>query len=271
MNKNLLLGSVLLLIASSEAFAQSNALNLKTGSTNQIGLTISGYRYDEPSIQVRTTATNVGAEYIGTYAMDGNWFALGQFDYANGPTRYSGSGTASGIPQYYLNLKAAIGHDLAFDGFVVSPYIGIGYRFLNQSFGGVTTSTGAKGYDRKSTYFYLPIGVIHRFAANNNQARIETTLEYDHLLSGNQYSALSQASPYISNQNNTQNAGYGINLAILYKQGDWGVGPYFKYWNIANSQTNTSNVVVDGTRYTYTVKEPANISNELGIKLTYSF
>jgi hypothetical protein len=270
MNKSLVLIAILLLPLSSVA-AQSSPQNLKTQSVNQLGLTVSGYVYDEPSLDVRMTAINVGVEYLGTYAFQNDWFVLGQIDYNNGPVKYSGSGTASGIPQYYVNLKAALGHDFAFNGFVLSPYIGIGYRYLDQALGGTITSAGARGYDRRSTYNYIPIGVIHRFAVNDNKAKLETTLEYNYLISGNQYSGLAAANPFLVNQNNAQNSGYGINLTILYKQDQWGFGPYYKYWNIADSQTNTNSFVAAGTRYTYTVKEPANTTNEFGVKLTYSF
>lgn len=251
--------------------AQSKSDALKTQTTNQIGLTVSSYSYEEPSLNVKMDATNVGIEYLGTYAFKNNWYILGEFDYNNGPVKYSGSGTASGIPQYYYNLKAAVGYDFAFDGFVISPYIGLGYRFLDQSLGGTTTSTGAKGYDRQSTYNYIPIGAIHRFAVNDNKAKIETTLEYNYLMSGNQYSGLGSVNPYIGNQNNAQNSGYGVNLTILYKQDNWGFGPYYKYWNIQNSQTNTGSFVAGGRGYTYSVLEPANTTNEYGVKLTYSF
>ncbi|NQW70415.1 MAG: hypothetical protein HQ457_08550 [Betaproteobacteria bacterium] len=251
--------------------AQLKSDALKTQTTNQIGLTVSSYAYEEPSLNVKMDATNVGIEYLGTYAFKNNWYILGEFDYNNGPVSYSGSGTASGIPQYYFDLKAAVGYDFAFDGFVISPYIGLGYRFLDQSLGGTTTSTGAKGYDRQSTYNYIPIGAIHRFAVNDNKAKIETTLEYNYLMSGNQYSGLGSVNPYIGNQNNAQNSGYGVNLTILYKQDRWGFGPYYKYWNIQDSQTNTGSFVAGGKGYTYSIMEPANTTNEYGVKLTYSF
>jgi hypothetical protein len=269
MNKLLLLISILLLPLGHVA-AQPTPEKLKTQSANQLGLTISGYVYDEASVGVRMTAVNVGAEYLGTYAFQNDWFVLGQIDYNNGSVNYSGSGTASGIPQYYVNLKAALGHDFAFNSFVLSPYIGIGYRYLNQAFGGVTTSSGALGYDRASTYNYIPIGVIHRIAVNDNKAKLETTLEYNYLLSGNQYSGLATVNPVFGNQNNAQNSGYGINLTILYKQDQWGFGPYYKYWNIAESQTNSTNFVAAGVRYNG-FYEPANTTNEFGLKLTYSF
>lgn len=270
MNKLFLLMPMLIL-SMGFAAAQHNTVDLKTQSANQLGLTVSGYAYDEPSLNVKTTAINLGVEYLGTYAFQNDWFVLGQIDYNNGPVKYSGSGTASGIPQYYVNLKAALGRDFSFDGFVLSPYIGFGYRYLDQAFGGMTTSTGARGYDRRSTYNYIPIGVIHRFAVNDNKAKLETTLEYNYLISGNQFSGLAAANPYLSNQNNAQNSGYGINLTILYKQDQWGFGPYYKYWNIANSKTNFNSGVADGAPYSYTVKEPANTTNEFGLKLTYSF
>jgi len=268
-NKQLVLLSVLLLHLGYAA-AQPLLENLKTQSANQLGLTVSGYVYDEPSLSVRMTAINVGVEYLGTYAFQNDWFVLGQIDYSNGPVQYSGSGTASGIPQYYVNLKAALGRDFAFNGFVLSPYIGIGYRYLDQALGGTVTSTGAVGYDRRSTYNYIPIGVVHRFAVNDNKAKLETTLEYNYLISGNQYSGLGAVNPYLSNQNNAQNSGYGINLTVLYKQDHWGFGPYYKYWNIEDSQTNSTNVVASGVRYTG-FYEPANTTNEFGLKLTYSF
>jgi hypothetical protein len=270
MPKLLLLLSILFL-PMGYAAAQVGAIDLKTQTANQVGLTVSGYVYDEPSLNVRMTALNVGVEYLGTYAFQNDWFVLGQIDYNNGPVKYSGSGTASGIPQYYVNLKAALGRDFALDGFTLSPYIGIGYRYLDQALGGVTTSTGARGYDRRSTYNYIPIGVIHRFAVNDNKAKLETTLEYNYLISGNQYSGLAAANPYLANQNNVQNSGYGINLTILYKQDQWGFGPYYKYWNIADSQTNVNQGVAAGVPFTYTTKEPANTTNEFGLKLTYSF
>ena len=270
MNIRLVLISILFLPFGFVA-AQSSPQNLKTQSASQLGLTISGYIYDEPSLSVRMTAINVGVEYLGTYAFQNDWFVLGQMDYNNGPVQYSGSGTASGIPQYYVNLKAALGRDFAFNGFVLSPYIGFGYRYLDQALGGTVTSTGAKGYDRRSTYNYIPVGVIHRIAVNDNKAKLETTLEYNYLISGNQYSGLAAANPYLSNQNNAQNSGYGINLTILYKQDQWGFGPYYKYWNIADSQTNTNSFVAAGRQFIYTTKEPANTTNEFGVKLTYSF
>ena len=247
---------------------------LKTQSLNELSLTVSSYHYNEPSLNVKMDGTNIGAGYLGSYSFGNDWFVLGSIDYNYGPVSYSGTGTQSGIPQYYYNLKAGVGYDFAFNSFALSPYIGIGYRLLSQTWGNTTTSTGAQCYDRQSTYNYIPIGLTHRFAVSE-KGKVETTLEYDYLISGNQFSALSSlnggAVSGLSDSNNQQNTGYGINLTVMYKEGDWGVGPYYKYWNISQSNTNYSNATVNGVPVRYSVYEPANNTNEFGLKVSYRF
>jgi len=266
------------LMATGVVFAQSPSVDLKTKSGNELGLTISSYSYSEPSLNVSMKATNWGVDYTGTYAFGNDFFVLGNANYNNGPVNYSGTGTQSGIPQYYYDIKGVVGYDFAFEGFNLSPYAGLGYRFLSQQWGGTSTSTGARGYDRQSTYNYLPIGLIHRFAVSE-KAKLETSLEYDYLLSGNQYSGTSSLNGTYSgvtvsgapNSNNTQNSGYGINLTVMYKEENWGVGPYYKYWNIQQSNTNYANVNVGGSVVRYSLYEPANTTNEYGIKAIYRF
>ena len=276
--KTKLLVVALLSTAAVGAMAQT-APTLKTQTGNEIGLTLSSYSYSEPSLGVSMKATNLGLDYTGTYAFGNDWFALGNINYNNGPVKYSGTGTQSGIPQYYYDIKAAVGYDFAVEGIQLSPYVGLGYRYLSQQWGGTSTSTGALGYDRQSTYTYLPIGVINRFAVNNNKAKIETTLEYDYLLSGNQYSGLSTLNgtyggntyANIPNTNNNQTSGYGINLTVMYKEDSWGVGPYFKYWNIQQSNTNYATITKNGAGVNYYEYEPANNTKEYGIKAIYRF
>lgn len=264
---------------SSIALAQADQNKLKTQTGNEIGVTISSYDYSEPSLNVSMKATNLGLDYTGTYAFGNDWFALGNFNYNNGPVKYSGTGTQSGIPQHYYDIKAAVGYDFAVQGIQLSPYIGLGYRYLSQQWDNTTTSTGALGYDRQSTYKYIPIGVINRFAVNNNKAKIETTFEYDYLLSGNQFSGLSSLNgthsgttyANVPDSNNSQKSGYGLNLTVTYKEDNWGVGPYFKYWNTQQSQTNSAVIQINGTSYIYSVYEPANTTKEYGVKAIYRF
>ena len=269
------------------ALAQTTPDDLKTKSKNEIGLTLSSYKYTEPnltdfsgtSMSVTMKAMNVGIEYLGTLALTDDWYLLGEADYNNGQVNYTGSGTINSIPQFYYNFKGAVGHDFAFDNFVLSPYLGVGYRFLSQSGGGMTSSSGSGFYDRQSTYNYIPIGIIHRMGINDSKATLVTTLEYDYLISGNQYSGLSSANGTkngvtyagIPNINNTQNSGYGVNLSVMYKEDSWGVGPYLKYWNISQSDTVYGNFTKNGVAYRGGVYEPANNTMEYGVKAIYRF
>jgi len=275
--KIILIASAVLLLASN-AFSQSSPDDLKTKTGNEIGVTVSSYAYSEPSLNVSMKATNLGIDYTGTYAFGNDWFLLGNFNYNNGSVKYSGSGTQNGIPQYYYDLKGVVGYDFAFEGFNLSPYAGIAYRYLSQQWSGTTTSTGARGYDRQSTYNYLPVGLIHRMALAT-KSQLETTFEYDYLLSGNQFSGLSSLNGTYSgvtyanlpNMNNSQNSGYGLNLTVMYKEDDWGVGPYFKYWNIQQSNTAYGTATKNGVAYRYSAYEPANNTKEYGVKAIYRF
>lgn len=277
MEKNLLVAA-LLTVAATGVIAQT-APTLKTQTGNEIGVTISSYDYDEPSLNVSMKATNLGLDYTGTYAFGNDWFVLGNINYNIGSVKYSGTGTQSGIPQYYYDIKAAVGYDFVVEGIQLSPYIGLGYRFLSQQWGGTRTSTGALGYDRQSTYNYIPIGVINRIAVNNNKAKIETTFEYNYLISGNQFSGLSSlngttgGNTYagIPNINNSQNSGYGMNLTVMYKEESWGFGPYFKYWNVQQSDNAYATIRVNGTATNYYFYEPSNITKEYGVKAIYRF
>ena len=279
--------AIALMGCSSFAMSQTAQDNLKTKSINEIGLTVSSYKYTEPnltdfagtSMSVTMKAVNVGVEYLGTLALSDDWYLLGEADYNNGSVNYTGTGTINNIPQFYYNFKGAVGYDFAFDDFVLSPYAGIGYRFLSQSGGGMTGSSGAGFYDRQSTYNYIPIGVIHRMAVNDNKATLVTTLEYDYLISGNQYSGLSSVNGTkngvtyagVPNVNNSQNSGYGLNLSVMYKEDVWGVGPYLKYWNISQSDTAYGNFTKNGVAYRGGVYEPANNTVEYGVKAIYRF
>jgi hypothetical protein len=111
------------------------------------------------------------------------------------------------------------------------------------------------------------------------ESTLDTTLEYDYLLVGNQYSGLATlngtygGSTYagIPNVNNRQNSGYGLNLTVMYKEDDWGVGPYFKYWNIQQSDTAYATITKNGSGSRYSAYEPANNTKEYGIKAIYRF
>jgi hypothetical protein len=244
--------------------------SVRTADSQSLGLSLSSYSNNDAESSFK--ALNFGVVYQGIKALTGERFVVFDADYATGPDTYSGSLGDLVIPKYYYDLKLSIGKDLVYDSYVLSPYIGLGYRFLKQSGGGLFTPTGNYFYDRQSTYNYIPVGLKRRIALADG-ATLETTVEYDYLISGNQYSGLSaanNASGYTgaTNVNNKQNSGYGLNASLMYRRPDgWSFGPYWKYWNIDASESalrsyNSAN---------YPTTELANTTEEFGIKALFKF
>jgi len=267
--------AALLLAALAPAHADSLVSDyLRTRDGQELGLTLSSYSYQEPSVSVGMTAINYGLEYQKTSLLSGGQFLLSGIDYAAGTDRYSGSGTLN-VPKYYYNAKLAIGTDWVYGSQIVSSYIGFGYRFLNQTGGGMTTSTGAVMYDRQSTYLYIPVGLKQR-SLTVDGGMLESSFELDYLLSGNQFSGLSVINNFGYTGSNDittrQTSGYGLNASFMYKRPDgWSLGPYWKYWNISNSDLATWTYKSGSTSYTKSMYEPANTTEEFGFKALYQF
>ena len=193
-------------------------------------------------------------------------FIRGDLRYAFGTVDYNGSGSAKGELDLYIEIRGLVGRDFQADAAVFSPYTGFGYRYLFNDARGIT-STGNWGYRRESNYFYLPIGIIHRMTLDNH-ARLESTVEYDHLLRGKQISRLSDGGIGYGDVTNTQNSGYGMKLGVMYQKNIWAIGPYAHYWNIGKS--DTVNVYQIGIPVS-AGWEPENNTIEFGLKVRQQF
>lgn len=242
---------------------------LKTISGHEIGVTVSSYDYKEPSLNVSNKATKSGIDYKGVVALKDDWFIRGNFGYANGRADYSGSGTMSARPDWYYELRGMIGKDFDQGNYVISPYAGLGYRYLFNDLRGVS-STGASGYRRKVEYTYLPVGMTHHLKLES-QAKLLTTLEYDHLISGQQTTYISDVTNLVADLVNKQRNGYGIRGSVYYEKGSWSFGPWFQYWNINQSDSITASVTLLGVTYNATFWEPKNKTTEIGLRLGYKF
>jgi len=193
--------------------------DLATTYGHEVGLTGSRYIYREPRF-MSTRGYKFGIEYTWTYAQE-KWFGKVDFRFAAGQVKYDGSGTRKGDGNYYSDLRFLVGKDFDISNHLFAPYIGYGYRYLFHDHT-KTTSTGHLGYTRESHYWYLPVGLTHKTNLGN-QAKLETTIEYDHLIKGKQFS---------DDLENNQSKGYGFRLSTVYNKDNWSVGPYYQYWNI---------------------------------------
>jgi len=239
---------------------QRDALLTKDGW--DLGGQTATYHYEEPDF-AKLTGERIGV--VGAYAgTDASHFYSridGRISY--GSLIYEGSGTQDNNPDWIAEVRAVVGKDyLVSDNVALSPYVGLGYRYLFADGRGYT-STGAIGYRRYSRYFYVPVGLTLRIRAGD-QWVIAPTVEYDAFIGGTQVTKLSDTGLGYADASNKQDDGYGYRVYLMAEHGPWSFGPWLQYWNIKDSD-----IVPIG--FGLGALEPANWTREYGLEFRYRF
>jgi len=248
-----------------------------------IGSEISYYRYEEPDLGVKIFGPMYGfyADYAYRPA-DPNFFNnfltnvyMLQARYAMSYNLdYKGSGTFRNKHDDVMEFRGLIGKDYFIGTDLrVTPYIGFGYRYLFDRGNGEITSSNNYLYDRKSQYYYLPLGGdVVREMPNNWE--IDFNAEYDILLRGQQNSFLNDGNQFGFNNPeivNHQHHGFGLRGSVKFlKRGpvvDFYVEPYVRFWNIEQSSVVTA--FVDGSLGQWV--EPKNNTTEVGSRFGIQF
>lgn len=254
---SLLLSIVLDCGAVSVAHAESASIHTRGG--NEFDILVSTYRYDEPTLDVATTGDKFGVGHTGALKLNGDWFIKDDAKFVYGKVDYVGSGFQINAPDWYYEVRGLVGRDVQVGSVMLSPYVGIGYRYLFNDLRGYS-STGAVGYRRESNYLYVPMGVTHRFLMQDS-AVLATTFEYDYFVQGKQFSRLSDTGiagyPDVTNN---QNSGFGFRADVMYTMSDWAFGPFFNVWNV-----NDSDMVLG------IGLEPRNRTTEFGMRIKFRF
>lgn len=238
--------------------------------TRRVGVEMSHITYKEPGVmEEKGFMRGIGGSY--TYHNYIMLRAEGRFSY--GQVDYKNSGTMDNVNDYMLEFRGLGGHDFHISsGSIITPYIGIGYRYLNDDSSGRLTSTGEFGYERESNYLYSPIG-IETLTKSDNGWSIGVILEYDYFWMGKQKSNLGSGAAYYGalgyyDIENDQNDGYGWRGSIKFQKERLKriviIEPFIRYWNIEDSKTTTD---PGGTTYW----EPKNNSTELGINVSVAY
>ncbi|MFN4003682.1 MAG: hypothetical protein ACK4J1_03105, partial [Hylemonella sp.] len=252
------------------ALALSQTLPLHTTSGGDLGVEVYGYAYDTDrngTSDVALTGRKLGLTGSFTKALEQGWFWGMDGRYASGGTTFTSStiGSNSGSTETLLDLRLLAGKDVVAGSHVLAPYTGLGYRAVHSQLTGYTT-LGYISPTRKTTQFYIPIGLTYRTAASPT-ARIATTFEADYLLNGTQQTRYTEIAGYISDLNVSQKRGYGLRLNVAYETARWSAGVFFQFWNIAESEIGT----YADTSTVYTATEAANITRISGIQVKYRF
>lgn len=203
---------------------------------------------------------------INMFRIEGK-FSWGEMDYDS-----QGTGSMEDVEDYMIEGRFLAGYDIpVLRESRITPYLGVGYRYLNDDSGGRVTTTGHYGYEREAHYVYLPIGFETNFPMSNGWSW-GTTLEYDAFLGGKQDSHLEDVDSGFQTLSNDQESGFGLRGAMrltkVNNRVDFFLEPFIRYWHIDDSEI--SPVVYSGTIAGYGL-EPENKSTEFGAKAGVQF
>ncbi len=184
--------------------------------------------------------------------------------------RSEGTGESENETHFAYETRLVAGADYPVSGtpVTVSPYVGLGYRYLKDDNGGGRTSTGNWSYDRESEYVYIPLGVDVARSFNSGWKAV-ANLEYDFFVDGTQKSHLEDDPNGIYTETlvNDQNQGYGCRGSVKFIKEMTAVNvvfePFTRYWHIKASEgactSDTCGI------------EPNNRTWEFGVKAGIQF
>jgi len=246
----------------------------------EIGVERYHFTYREPGL-MKDKGTMYGI--VGSYTYRGwappapetmdKWMLKVEVRYAFGEVDYDGAlsdgtpYTIDNIDDFVGEIRGLCGYDFpVFKTSTLTPYAGIGYRYLNDD-----TSFDPYGYERESNYVYSPVG-LEIVTDLGNDWFIGAMLEYDIFWSGEQKSHLSDVDPGFNDVENDQDSGYGLRGSIkLQKKCNkvtFIIEPFIRYWRIRCSEPSI--VTWYGIPWGYGV-EPRNRTTEYGIKIAARF
>jgi len=259
----LIAGAVLMAGCACAADEQSPGDSVGTRAGWELAIQLSDYHYDEPGLDVTIWGPRLGMSAAYTQTSTRNWFVRVDGRVSYGSLKYEGSGTQDGIPDLVFEVRGNVGRDFfPRHNISLSPYAGLGYRYLYNDLQGAT-STGHAGYRRYSEYFYIPLGLTTRFNVSGKWS-VSPTIEYDYFISGTQESRLSDTGSGLGDAQNEQSDGYGYRASVMLEKGAWAFGPWLHYWHIEDSDTVSVGFGVSGM-------EPQNETREYGLELKYRF
>ena len=242
--------------------APSNAANepLATRPGLELGVQAARYRYEEPGF-MKLLGNRGGLMGAYTFTNSRGAFSRIEIRESYGRLKFQGpTGTSSNIPDLILETRVVGGMDFPTDGrFSLSPYLGIGLRYLYNDLRGYDASNAAVGYRRESTYAYLPLGVTARMRLGD-QWLLAPSLEADAFIRGRQTSRLSDLGTGTSDVMNSQNRGRGYRAYLMFEKNQWSLGGWMHYWRVRDSDAQAGGVY-----------QPENWTRESGLEVRYRF
>lgn len=178
---------------------------------------------------------------------------------------HTGQWVADNVNDYIVEPRVWIGKDIiAIENFRVTPYTGVGYRYVFDDIGGKSSVNGLGTFDSRSQFLYIPMGAeLAMLPATGWEVRLAG--EYDYFVRGWVTYKYSQAEGFGPDITNHQKKGYGMRGSVdIIKKGEnvnLSVAPYVRYWKVKESD-------IQGDIESFV---PENKSTEIGARLGVQF
>ncbi len=269
-NKVIIFGIVIGFLNAGNVFAINsvhNDIDMIQHHFYKMGIELSNITYKEPDY-MEESGNMLGI--IGSYIYHNDVmlgiegvFKYGQVDY-EGRLQNGTSFSTNNIDDYIVEIRSLGGYDFEVSATIITPYVGLGYRYLFDGMGAVYEY----GYDRESTYLYSPIGIVTSTTLQNGWS-LGVTLEYDIFWKGVQKSHMSDLNYGYNDIKQDQDSGYGVRGSIKFQKAQFLIEPFVKYWSIDDSDVST--LLLHGYPTGKRYFEPKNNSTEIGLKISWQF
>lgn len=259
------------------SYGSTTAKKLVDVNNFKVGPDVRYFSYEEDEVNVKISGVMYGFggehTYHGISKGTNNLMTNTSFEYLAGNLDYDGqtqSGTSisEDTEDWIVQIRESVGYDFLLNKNLITPYIGIAYRYWNDDIGG----TG--GYEREIKYWYSPIGLktLHTLSEKWIWG---LTGEYDLFWSGKVKSHLSDVDLGLNDPEVDQDFGDGYGLRFsaylrrdLAKIFSLTFESYFRYWVIDNS--DRADLTYYGSKVGY-VYEPANDTTSYGLRINFRF
>lgn len=197
-----------------------------------------------------------------------NSFAFSMFElsYGNGSVEYNGDGLVKGIPAYTVDGLALIGQSRRLgDKYVMSPYVGVGYRKFKRDANGFSSNVSSNTYYQDFTYVYTPLGVELKEEPSLNGWTFGGRIEYGRIFHGLHNvrdNTSGTAAPYITNVSGGRfYVSMDLSRQLLESGAAVVIEPYYVHWNLEQTETSTGS----------TSNVQTNSTDEWGVAFLFSF
>jgi hypothetical protein len=262
--------SIFLLISFRVAFSQETKPIVPIHAF-EIGLNLGYFHYEEEDFNVDWDGFMYGL--IGSYTYHNVIMFHTSLEYAQGEIQYDGA-TQEGTPlkedtdDWIVEWRGLLGYDFTSKGHLITPFLGIGYRYWNDDI------DGPSGYEREVEYWYSPIG-IETFSPLSGAWTWGISAEYDIFWGGTVKSYLSDFLAGLNDPEVDQDSGdgYGLRFSLRFNRGFANnsaltIEPYVTYWNINESDIGT--LTFYGVPIANVI-EPSNETLTYGVRIGWQF